>query len=101
MESSGSSRRGVSPAPDSRNGAKALIYLVDDHPVVRSGLAELINQEADMQVCGEAESAEDALGGIAALAPTLAIVDLSLKEANGLELIKNLKVRFPELPVLV
>ena len=80
---------------------KARIYVVDDHPVVRSGLAELINQETDMLVCGEAESAEEALRDIPAKSPHLAIVDLTLKEASGLELIKALKARHPELPTLV
>jgi len=81
--------------------AKARIYVVDDHPVVRSGLAELINQETDMLVCGEAESAEEALRDIPQKGPHLAIVDLTLKEASGLELIKALKARHPELPTLV
>jgi DNA-binding NarL/FixJ family response regulator len=82
-------------------GGKARIYLVDDHPVVRSGLADVINQETDMMVCGEAESAEDALREIKAAEPSLAIIDLSLGGTNGLDLIKRLKARDPKLPILV
>jgi DNA-binding NarL/FixJ family response regulator len=82
-------------------GEKARIYLVDDHPVVRSGLADVINQETDMMVCGEAESAEDALREIKAAEPSLAVIDLSLRGTSGLELIKRLKARDPKLPILV
>src|ERR1051326_330039 len=88
-------------AETEKKGAKARIYIVDDHPVVRSGLADLINQESDMMVCGEAESAEDTLREIKAASPSLAIVDLSLRGSNGLELIKSLRARDPELPILV
>lgn len=84
-----------------RGNTKARIFVVDDHPVVRSGLADVINQETDMMVCGEAESAEDALREMREAAPDLAIIDLSLRGTSGLELIKSLKARDPELPVLV
>jgi DNA-binding NarL/FixJ family response regulator len=80
---------------------KTRIFLVDDHPVVRIGLKELINQKPDLLVCGEAESAEAALQAILSLHPDLAIVDLSLQGAGGLGLIKDLKIRHPKLPVLV
>jgi len=77
------------------------IFLVDDHNVVRSGLAELLNLAPDLQVCGEAATAEEALRTIDAAQPDAAIVDLTLGEMGGLELIKTLKVRMPQLPVLV
>jgi DNA-binding NarL/FixJ family response regulator len=80
---------------------KVRVLLVDDHPIVRQGLSQLVGQEPDMEVCGEAESASAALKAIAALKPTVAVVDLSLKQSSGLELIKDIKVRHPDLPVLV
>ena len=80
---------------------KTRILLVDDHPIVRIGLTELINQKRDMVVCGEAESTEAALQAIPALHPDLVIADLSLQGTGGLGLIKDLKIRHPKLPVLV
>jgi DNA-binding NarL/FixJ family response regulator len=77
------------------------VLLVDDHPVVRQGLAQLINGESDMEVCGQAESASEALKAIKQDEPDAAVVDISLKDSNGIELIKDLKVRHPQLPVLV
>jgi DNA-binding NarL/FixJ family response regulator len=77
------------------------VFLVDDHPVLRNGLTELINRSDDLLVCGEASTAEDGLRKISELKPDLAIVDLSLDGASGLELVKNLKIRLPETPVLV
>lgn len=80
---------------------KTRIVLVDDHPMVRERLAEVINREADMMVCGEAEDRGGALEVIARETPGLAIVDLTLKRSNGLDLIKDLQVMHPELRVLV
>lgn len=77
------------------------LVLVDDHPIVRQGLAQLINQEPDLLVCGEAE---DAAGGLALVErerPDLVLVDLSLRESSGLELIKDLTVRIPCIRILV
>lgn len=81
--------------------AKHRVLLIDDHPILRQGLAQLINQEADLMVCGEAEEAPKAFDAIATLQPDVAVVDISLKGGNGLELIKNVKARFPNLPLLV
>ncbi|MBE3070212.1 MAG: response regulator transcription factor [Planctomycetes bacterium] len=81
--------------------APARVLVVDDHPVVRQGLALLINHEPDLAVCGEAATAAEALKAIADTRPDVAIVDLSLKGASGLDLIKDIKVRHPGLPVLV
>jgi len=74
---------------------------VDDHPIVRQGLAELIDPEPDLEICGEAEDAAGALRTIEESGPDLAVVDISLKDSSGIELIKDLKVRFPDLVVLV
>ena len=77
------------------------ILIVDDHPIMRQGLAQLINHEAGLTVCGEAASTSAAMGLIAKHPPDLAIVDLALPGRNGLELIKHLRVQQPTLPVLV
>jgi DNA-binding NarL/FixJ family response regulator len=80
---------------------KTKVFLVDDHPLVRTGIAQLINKEPDMIVCGEAEDAPDALKGISVSKPDLVTVDISLRGYNGIELIKNIKSLHPELPILV
>ena len=78
------------------------IVIVDDHPLFRKGLAELIHSEKNhFAVCGEADNAAKAMEVIRKLNPELAIVDLSLPGANGIELIKNIRAEFPKLPVLV
>jgi DNA-binding NarL/FixJ family response regulator len=80
---------------------KKRVFLVDDHPLVREWLTNLINQQADLAVCGEAGNASAALSAIAAGQADLAIVDLNLANSSGIELIKNLKELHPEVPVLV
>lgn len=80
---------------------KRRIFLVDDHPLVREWLTNLINQQSDLEVCGEAENAADALAGIARTRPALAVIDISLNAASGLELIKDLCVQHPSVAPLV
>jgi len=76
--------------------------VVDDHPIVREGIAKLVNQETDLTICGEAEDAPQALKALAELKPDIAIVDITLKEGlGGIGLIKDIKARHPKLPVLV
>jgi DNA-binding NarL/FixJ family response regulator len=77
------------------------IFLVDDHPLVREWLTNLLNQQPDLEVCGEADTAADALRGIAATKPKLAIIDISLNAASGLELIKDLHIQHPSVAPLV
>jgi len=77
------------------------ILIVDDHAMMREGIAAILNKEPDLEVCGEAESPAEALERLEATAPDLAMVDLSLKEGSGLDLVKDLHARRPELPVLV
>ena len=77
------------------------IVIVDDHPMVRERLAEVINREADMTVCGEAEDRAGALVMISREQPGLAIVDLTLRRSNGLDLIKDLRAMHPEVRILV
>lgn len=76
------------------------VLIVDDHPIVRQGLAQLINQEQDLEVCGQAENASQAMQAIGELSPAMVIVDISLQDTSGMELIKDIKVRHPNLPVL-
>lgn len=80
---------------------KRTVFVIDDHPIVREGLAQLINREPDLVVCGEAEDAYGAIKAMESLKPDIAVADISLKGADGIELIKNLKMRLPALPVLV
>jgi DNA-binding NarL/FixJ family response regulator len=82
-------------------GSKKRIFIVDDHPIVREGLALMMNREPDLMVCGEAEEASSALQAISALRPDFLIVDISLNGPDGLELLKNIRARYPNLPVLV
>src|SRR5437870_2010392 len=94
------------PEPATNQGSslrkpKTRVLLVDDHPILRRGLAQLINLEPDMMVCGEAEDAGKAFDAAGTLTPDVAVIDISLKGGNGIELIKNLKARYPELPTLI
>src|SRR6266498_4750237 len=80
---------------------KVRVLLVDDHPVLRKGLAQLINQDPRLVVCGEAEDAPTAIKAIETLQPDFVIMDISLKHGDGIELLKTVKPQFPDLPVLV
>ncbi len=75
--------------------------MVDDHPIVRQGLALLINREPDLVVCGEAEDAMGAMHGLASAHPDILIVDISLNGPDGIDLLKNVRVSHPTLPVLI
>jgi DNA-binding NarL/FixJ family response regulator len=80
---------------------KRRIFIVDDHPLVREWLTNLINQQPDLGVCGEAENAADALAGIARTRPALAVIDISLNASSGLELTKDLCIQYPSVASLV
>ncbi|HWQ92784.1 MAG TPA: response regulator transcription factor, partial [Clostridia bacterium] len=69
--------------------SKKSILIVDDHPMMRQGLAQLINLESDLQVCAEADTAAQALNLVVARKPNLVLADISLPDKNGLELIKD------------
>jgi DNA-binding NarL/FixJ family response regulator len=87
--------------PNQPKDNRTRILLVDDHAVVRYGIAQLINRERDLVVCGEEEEASKALSAIGSLNPDLVIADISLKDSSGLELMRNIKAQYPKLPVLV
>ena len=81
--------------------ARKRILIVDDHPMMREGLAQLIEHEADLSAAFQANSAAQALEAIALQKPDLALIDISLPDKNGLELIKDLQTLYPDLPTLV
>ena len=80
--------------------AKKRILIVDDHPMMRDGLRQLIANEPDLEVCAEADDAPTALELAASAKPDIAVVDITLRSTNGLELIKDLKIRSPDTAVL-
>src|SRR5579862_7809226 len=80
---------------------KRRVLIVDDHAVLREGLATVINHQKDLVVCGQAEDVEDGLQALAKLVPDIALVDLSLTTGNGLDLVKQLKAKQPQIPALV
>jgi DNA-binding NarL/FixJ family response regulator len=83
-----------------KSSAKRL-FIVDDHPMMRTGLAQLIDNEPDLKICGEAGNAREAYNAVAAQKPDLVLLDISLPDKNGLELIKDLLTIRPGLPILV
>jgi len=90
-----------STAKAAKSPAKRRILLVDDHPVTRQGVSVLLNQESDLEVAGEADSAPAAIAYLEKNPVDLAIIDISLKTSNGVELMKHIRVLSPDLPVLV
>jgi len=82
-------------------GANKRIYIVDDHPLMRKGLAMTLEKEIGFELVGQAESAEEAINEIIDLKPDAAIVDISLPGMNGIELVKNLLHQVPELKILI
>src|ERR1700686_1294266 len=92
----------MNPTYKSQNlGVKKRILVVDDHPIIRQGLALMLNREADLVVCGEAEDATGAMLVMASARPDVLIVDISLNGPDGLDLLKNIRTTHPALPVLI
>jgi len=82
-------------------GRKSRVFIVDDHPLVREGLANLINAQNDLVVCGEAGDSARAIAGIVKARPHVALIDISLKNESGLELVKHLANQFPQVALIV
>jgi DNA-binding NarL/FixJ family response regulator len=80
--------------------SKRNVFLVDDHPIVRQGLVQLVNAADDLQVSGEASTAREAIAAMRAAPPDIVIVDISLEDRNGVELIKDIISEFPGVPCL-
>jgi DNA-binding NarL/FixJ family response regulator len=91
----------MTPALSGTVARKSRVFIVDDHPLVRQGLANLINQQNDLIVCGEAEDSAGAIAGLVTARAAVALIDISLKNESGLELVKNLKVQFPRVALIV
>jgi DNA-binding NarL/FixJ family response regulator len=80
---------------------KSRVFLVDDHPLVRDGLANLLDAQDDLMVCGEAEDSTQAINRIRKARPHVALIDISLKNESGLELLKQLRSQFPHVALIV
>jgi len=91
----------VSQAQIPSNPKKYSVLLVDDHPIVRQGLALLIDREADLSVCGEAEGAHTAFHAIETLHPDIVVLDISLSGPDGLDVLKEIRMKSADLPVLI
>jgi DNA-binding NarL/FixJ family response regulator len=89
------------PSVAQRHGGKRGVFVVDNHPLLRFGLRMLINQQEDLEVCGEADGAMAALQAIAAQRPDIVVIDIALDAHDGLDLLKSIRVHYPDLPVLV
>ncbi len=99
MSSPMPSKNKPAPAPEAP-ARQFRVLLVDDHPIIRQGLAALVATDPELMVCGEADNGPRALELVTKLAPDLAVIDVSLRSGNGLELMKNLRILAPKLPVL-
>ncbi|MGV3532651.1 MAG: response regulator [Chthoniobacteraceae bacterium] len=88
-------------SPDKTNPVRWNVFVVDDHPIFRHGIVQLINSEPDFLVCGEASSAPQALSALRTVDADAAVIDVSLQGANGIELLKQIRAEHPDLPVLM
>ncbi len=77
------------------------VLIIDDHPIVRQGLRQLIDQEDDLKVCGEAADVREAHAALQQTQPNVVVLDLSLRGSNGIDLIKDIRSKYGQLPVLV
>jgi DNA-binding NarL/FixJ family response regulator len=91
----------MNAGPSGTVAPKHCVFIVDDHPLVREGLTNLINRQSDLRVCGEAKDSAEAIAGIAKERPDVAIIDISLTNESGLELIKHLVRQFPQVALVV
>jgi|SRR5450631_904867 DNA-binding NarL/FixJ family response regulator len=100
----GTAWMGTSTNQSGMNGSKCAVrrvLIVDDHPIVRQGLRQIMEHEDDLTVCGEAETVQDAMSAVRELKPDVVVADLSLKQGDGIELVRDVRAHFPQLPILV
>jgi DNA-binding NarL/FixJ family response regulator len=88
-------------SPSKTVARKSRVFVVDDHPLVREGLTNLINGQDDLIVCGEAKDSAQAINGIGKARPNVALIDISLENESGLELVKQLKTQFPQVALII
>lgn len=88
-------------SPSKAVARKSRVFIVDDHPLVREGLTNLINGQNDLIVCGEAKDSAQAINGIGKARPNVALIDISLENESGLELVKQLKTQFPQVALII
>ncbi len=91
----------MNPNPSGTVARKSRVFIVDDHPLVREGLTNLINGQDDLIVCGEAKDSARAINGIAKARPDVAVIDISLENESGLELVKQLASQFPQVALII
>jgi len=91
----------MNPSTSGTVARKSCVFIVDDHPLVREGLTNLINGQDDLIVCGEAKDSTQAINGIAKVRPDVALIDISLENESGLELVKQLKTQFPQVALII
>jgi DNA-binding NarL/FixJ family response regulator len=91
----------MNPSSSGTAGRKSRVFIVDDHPLVREGLTNLINGQDDLIVCGEAGDSAQAINGIVKARPDVALIDISLENESGLELVKQLRSQFPQVALII
>jgi DNA-binding NarL/FixJ family response regulator len=91
----------MNSAPSGSLARKSRVFIVDDHPLVREGLANLINAQNDLMICGEAGDSAQATVRVVKARPHVALIDISLKNESGLELVKQLRSQFPQIALIV
>lgn len=91
----------MTTSPSSANNHKIRVLLVDDHPAIREALTNAIRNQMDMEVCGQAASSDEAFRMIERLGPDVAIVDISLGDAHGLDLVQNIRTQFSDIQIVV
>jgi DNA-binding NarL/FixJ family response regulator len=91
----------MNPSPSGTVARKSRVFIVDDHPLVREGLTNLINGQGNLIVCGEAKDSAQTINGIVKARPDVALIDISLENESGLELVKQLRSQFPQVAVII
>ena len=91
----------MNPKSSGTIARRSRVFIVDDHPLVREGLSNLINGQDDLIVCGEAKDSSQAINGVAKARPDVALIDISLENESGLELVKQLESHFPQVALII